>query len=389
MEELRDLSEPEDVIAGGQIERIGKPEAQLTWFHGAFGVTQHRHIDTNSVSEATSEIIRQLTMPLGGDQQPVAIEAVGHRIVHGGTRFIEPVFVDDVVLNHLRELTELAPLHNPSGIAGIESVRELLPHVPNVAVFDTAFHHNVPDVASCYALPAKLSDRLQLRRYGFHGVSYHYVSTRMMLISKSGASGESVSRMIICHLGNGASVCALLNGQSIDMSMGFTPLEGLIMGTRSGDVDPGLVLHLLRREGMTSTQVEELLNHQSGLLGLSELSGDVRDLEKAASGGDVKSQLALECFAYRVRKYIGAYAAALGGLDTLVFTGGIGQYSASTRTRICRGLSFFGLSLDEECNQSATGNESVAINRGDDRKIWIVPTDEERQIVRQVFAFVN
>ena len=366
MDRLHSLAEPEEVLAGGQVERIGK-----------------------SVSGAVQEVLRLLTKPLGDGQTPITIDAVGHRIVHGGARFFEPVRIDDGVLNEIRALTELAPLHNPSGIAGIEAVKHTLPHVPNVAVFDTAFHHNLPAVAARYALPTALSERLQLRRYGFHGISYRYVSERLALILKSDSQGDaSQTRLIVCHLGNGASVCALRNGQSMDTSMGFTPLEGLLMGNRSGDIDPGLVLYLLRGGHKTPDEMDDLLNHQSGLLGLSGRSGDVRDLEKAVSEGDEASQLALECFAYRVRKYIGAYTAALGGVDTLAFTGGIGEHSASMRARICQGLSFLGLSIDDERNQNATGQEPVAISSGNDGKVWIVPTDEERQIAREVFALL-
>jgi acetate kinase len=390
IEALRSLSEPEDVLAGGQVERIGKPDAQMTFFHGVQGTSQRRDVGTESVSGAAQEILRQLTKPLADGQQPIAIDAVGHRIVHGGARFFEPVRIDDVVLNDIRDLIELAPLHNPSGLAGIEAVRHTLPHASNVAVFDTAFHHNLPAIAARYALPTALSERLQLRRYGFHGISYRYVSERLLLILKSDPQRDSSqTRLILCHLGNGASVCALRNGQSIDTSMGFTPLEGLIMGNRSGDVDPGLVLHLLRGGHMTPDQMEDLLNHQSGLMGLSGRSGDARDLEEAASEGHQASQLALECFAYRVRKYIGAYAAALGGVDTLAFTGGIGEHSASMRARICQGLSFLGLYADDERNQNATGQEPAAISGGDDGKVWVVPTDEERQIAREAFALLH
>ena len=320
------------------------------------------------------------------EQQPGKIDAVGHRIVHGGARFYEPTRIDAAVLNEIHALTALAPLHNPSGLAGIEAVKQALPDVPNVAVFDTAFHHRLPEVAARYALPSALSERLQLRRYGFHGISYRYVSERLTLLLQDGA--QQVTRLIICHLGNGASVCALREGQSIDTSMGFTPLEGLIMGNRSGDVDPGLLLHLLHSAHMTPDQLNDLLNHQSGLLGLSGKSSDVRDLEKAASTGDPASRLALDCFAYRVRKYIGAYAVALGGIDNLVFTGGIGERSASMRVRICHDLDFLGLYLDPHLNQTATGTEPAAIS-DDARSIWIVPTDEERQIARETFTLLS
>ncbi|MCW3054065.1 MAG: acetate kinase [Chthonomonadales bacterium] len=386
MDALRSLAEPEEVLASGQVERIGKAEAQLTFRLGAEGAEQKRSIGAETVSEAAQEVLTELLRPVAEGEPPVKIDAVGHRIVHGGARFYEPTRIDDTVLHEIHALTELAPLHNPSGLAGIEAVQQALPDIPNVAVFDTAFHHRLPEVAARYALPSDLSERLQLRRYGFHGISYRYVSERLALIRHHGSQQDP--RVVICHLGNGASVCALRNGQSIDTSMGFTPLEGLLMGNRSGDVDPGLLLHLLHAAHMTPDQLNDLLNHQSGLLGLSGKSSDVRDLEKAAGEGDPASQLALDCFAYRVRKYIGAYAAALGGIDTLVFTGGIGEHSASMRARICHDLDFLGLRLDDARNQSANG-KIPAVLSDNVRNIWIVPTDEERQIARETFSLVD
>ncbi len=390
MDALRSLAESEDAVASGQVERVGKPDAQLTFRQGVQGTETARKIGAESVAEAVQEVLRDLLQPSAADRPPLVIDAVGHRIVHGGARFYAPTRIDATVLHDIRALTELAPLHNPSGLAGIEAVQHTLPNVPNVAVFDTAFHHCLPEVAQRYALPTALSERLQLRRYGFHGISYRYVSERLTLLQQSSPQKDSHrTRTIICHLGNGASVCALRDGQSIDTSMGFTPLEGLIMGNRSGDVDPGLLLHLLRGGHMTPDQLDDLLNHQSGLQGLSGRSSDVRDLEKAAKEGDPASELALACFAYRVRKYIGAYAAALGGVNTLVFTGGIGEHSASMRTRICQDLDFLGLHLDDQRNQSATGKEAAAISDGKEGKIWIVPTDEERQIARETFALLH
>lgn len=384
---LRSLAEPENVLASGQVDRIGKPDAQLTFRQGADGTEQKRSIGAESVSDAAQEVMRELLRLSADARQTFAIDAVGHRIVHGGARFYAPTRIDAAILTDIRALTDLAPLHNPSGLAGIEAAQQALPNAPNVAVFDTAFHHRLPDVAARYALPTALAERLQLRRYGFHGISYSYVSERLALILRTDPG--KWSREIICHLGNGASVCALRDAQSVDTSMGFTPLEGLIMGNRSGDIDPGLLLHLLRGGHMTPDQLGDLLNHQSGLLGLSNRSSDVRDLEKAASEGDPASELALTCFAYRVRKYIGAYAAALGGLDTLVFTGGIGEHSATMRTRICQNLDFLGLHLDDQRNQTATGKEPAPISRGNDRNIWIVPTDEERRIARDAFDLLH
>lgn len=312
----------------------------------------------NSMTEATAEAIRRA----GGQ----TIEAVGCRVVHGGPRFLEPTVVDDAVLEEIRSLAHLAPIHNPLAAQVIEEVRRSLRGVPVVAVFDTSFHQTLPAVASTYALPAELG----VRRYGFHGISYSYVSKRLHAMGRDG-------RAVVCHLGNGASVCAIRDGKSVDTSMGLTPMEGLVMGTRAGDLDPGIILLLLRR-GMSETHIDELLNHRSGLLGLSAASGDMRDLERAAAGGDGRAELALAIFAYRVAKYVGAYAAALGGLDTLVFTAGIGEHSSSMRSRICNYLGFLGVKLDRDLNRAALKSDR-RISSGP-VEVWVILTNEELEI---------
>jgi acetate kinase len=287
------------------------------------------------------------------------------------------------VLDELRALKELAPLHIPADVAVLERVQQSLPETPVTAVFDTAFHQTLPEVARTYALPVELCARYGLRRYGFHGISHAYVSARLIERLRRGANG---TKIITCHLGSGASVCAVRDGQSIDTSMGFTPLEGLVMGTRSGDVDPGLVLYLMRTAGMTVSGVDDLLNHQSGLRGLSGLSPDVRNLEQASREGNQNAELALEIFAYRTCKYIGAFAAALEGLDAVAFTGGIGEHSASMRSRICRRLEFFGLQLDDEHNRAANGSAAMQISvEGSVVQGWVIPTDEEREIARSTY----
>jgi len=296
-----------------------------------------------------------------------AIDAVGIRVVHGGSRFVKPARVDDSVINAIGELAELAPLHNPAALKVIEETRRAMPGVPIVTVFDTAFHATMPPVASNYAVPADLG----IRRYGFHGVSYSYVSSRL-----------DARRQIICHLGNGASVCAIRDGKSVDTSMGFTPMEGLVMGTRAGDLDPGVILYLLR-QGRNEPDLDDLLNHQCGLLGVSGRSGDVRDLEEAVRNGDVRAEFALELFAYRVRKYIGAYCAVLGGLDALTFTAGIGEHSAAMRARICEPLGFFGMEIDETLNLAPRTDER-RISRGK-VDVWVIPTNEELEIARMTF----
>ena len=334
-------------------------------------------MDASALRPAAQKAIEQA--------RPFGIDAIGHRVVQGGARFFEPTRITPDVLNDLRRLQELDPLHNPTEVALIEAAQKLLPNAPNVAVFDTAFHRTLPEVAWRYALPTDLADRLGLRRYGFHGISHRYVSERLLQCLGREASG---TRLITCHLGSGASLCALRDGQSVDTSMGLTPLEGLVMGTRSGDVDPGLLLYLLRTQNMTAEALDDLLNQQSGLKGLAGKS-DVRDLEQAAGNGDARASLALDIFAYRVRKYVGAYAAALGGLDGVAFTGGIGEHSGAMRRRICAGLEFLGLRLDDGRNQAAPGSEAAQISGAESPvSVWVIPTDEERQIAREVAALL-
>jgi acetate kinase len=335
------------------------------------------HVEGSTTTAAARQVLEQC--------QAVTIDAVGCRVVHGGPRFAAPTLVTPEVLAAIRELGRLAPLHNPVAANVLESTQQLLPKVPLVVVFDTAFHRTIPDRAGLYALPFDLSRRLLLHRYGFHGTSHRYVSGR--LLREMGRSPAG-SRLITCHLGNGASVCAVRDGKSIDTSMGLTPLEGLVMGTRSGDVDPGLVLHLLRAEGMSADEVDRLLNQESGLLGVGG-HADMRDVLKAAGQGDERAGLALEMFAYRVRKYIGAYAASLEGLDAVAFTGGIGEHAAEVRARIIEGLGWLGLKLDPARNRAA-GKESARIS-ADEASVqaWVIPTDEELQIARETAELVG
>lgn len=315
------------------------------------------------------------------------IDAVGHRVVHGGPTFVTPVRITRDVVHAIQDVSALAPLHNDNALAGIIAGWKLLPDVPAIAVFDTAFHRTIPNVAAQYAIPHELAAEHSLRRYGFHGISHQYVSTKLLKVMKRDARG---SRLITCHLGNGASICAIRDGQSIDTSMGLTPMEGLIMGTRSGDIDPGLVLHLITALKMSATEVNEMLNHQSGLKGMSGRGSDVRELESAARAGDPLAALALEAFAYRVKKYIGAYTAALGGVDAIAFAGGIGEHSANLREQICRGLEGLNVRIDSARNQRASAPEPTRISGDADAvQLWIVPTDEEEQIAREVLALLR
>jgi acetate kinase len=311
------------------------------------------------------------------------IEAVGHRVVHGGDLFHTSVLIDEKVEHGIDELSALAPLHNPRNLEGIRAARARMPQIPQVAVFDTAFHHTLPPHAYAYALPYEYLTEKKIRRYGFHGISHRYVSWEFgQMHGKSTAD----YKLITCHLGNGCSVCAVEHGKSVDTSMGFTPLEGLVMGGRSGDVDAGAILHLIMHEKMDPSRVLTILNGESGLKGLSGFSNDMRDVLKAANEGDGRSQLAVDTFCYRVRKYIGAYLAAMNGADAVIFTGGIGENSAEIRSRICEGLSGLGISLDPAANQAKShdarqvGTSAIAV--------WVVPTQEELLIARDTLRAI-
>lgn len=320
------------------------------------------HLDSATVSHAAEQVIERC--------KPMTIQAVACRVVHGGMKFTAPTRVTPEVLQAIRDLAPMAPLHNPVAAAVLADVLRLLPGIPITAIFDTAFHQTIPDIAALYALPLELARKHALRRYGFHGTSHQSIARQF----------AGVKRLINCHLGSGASICAIREGQSIDTSMGLTPLEGLVMGTRSGDVDPGLLLHLMTAHGYDAARLDHLLNHESGLKGLGG-SNDVRDLDRLAARGDEGASLALEIFAYRVRKYIGAYAAALEGLDTLVFTAGIGEHSASMRRRICRGMTWLGIDLDEARNASASGKCLISSSTST-VAVWVVPADEEGEMAR-------
>lgn len=317
------------------------------------------------------------------------IHAVGHRIVHGGERFCESVRIDAEVLAGIEECVELAPLHNPANLKGIRAARALLGEgVPDVAVFDTAFHATIPEVAYLYGIPYQYYRRFKLRRYGFHGTSHRYVAYRYRRLRD--LPKERVN-LITLHLGNGCSACAIRGGRSVDTSMGFTPLEGLLMGSRSGDLDPSILEFLCAKEGITLHEATALLNRQSGLLGVSGLTADMRDLlAEEAEHGDRRARLAIELFCLRVKKYVGAYLAELGGAEALVFAGGIGENAPSIRARICAGLEWFGLELDHERNAALLGGRAGPITRdGSHLAAWVIPTDEELLIARDTMRVVQ
>ena len=366
-------SDAQRVLVDGLVERWGTPRASLK-VSIAGAEAKRESVAAESPADAAAHAIR-VCLPHG-------IDAVGHRVVHGGPRFVDPTRISPEVVQGIRDVSALAPLHNANALQGIEAALKLLPHVPAGAVFDTAFHQTMPEVAKRYAIPLDLADEHALRRYGFHGISHRYVSAQLLRCLGRDPDG---TRLITCHLGNGASVCAIRDGRSVDTSMGLTPMEGLVMGTRSGDVDPGLLLHLITALQMPAAAVDDLLNHRSGLLGLCG-SADMREVQKAADAGDRRAEMALEVFAYHARKYIGAYAAVLGGIDAIAFTGGIGEHSPSMRARICRGLEFLGIAMDPGANNGLTGNRCDRIS-GDvaSVQLWVVPTDEEGQIARELF----
>jgi acetate kinase len=313
----------------------------------------------------------------------ISVEAVGHRIVHGGDRFQQSVIIDSEVEKRIEELSVLAPLHNPHNLEAYRAAREHLPGATHVAVFDTAFHHTLPPRAYVYGLPWEYLTQKKIRRYGFHGISHRYISWRFAELH---GKKRADYRMITCHLGNGCSVCAIDHGKSIDTSMGFTPLEGLIMGTRSGDVDAGAILYLIEHDCVAAPLLLDALNSASGLKGLSGVSNDMRDLLREAAAGNERAQLAVDAFCYRVRKYIGAYLAAMNGADVLIFAGGIGENAAAIRAQICAGLDNLGIAIDPKANESESreprqiGFSSI--------KVWVVPTDEELLIARDTMRCI-
>jgi len=376
-------------LARGQVERIGG-EAIVT-----LEATGRQPIKRATPIRNHAEAIERLVAWLVGDESGVPItqvadiQAVGHRVVHGGERFTQSARVSDEIWRTLEELIDLAPLHNPHNLAGITAARTVLGSgVPQVAVFDTAFHQSLPEVAYVYAIPYQFYRRYGVRRYGFHGTSHRSVAYRYRQLS---GTSKDATKIITLHLGNGASACAIVGGNSVDTSMGFTPLEGLVMGTRSGDLDPAIVDFVSVKEGLSLPQVDSLLNKQSGLLGLSGLTSDMRELlAEAAEHNDRRARLAIDVFCYRARKYLGAYLAAMNGADAIVFAGGIGENSAEIRARICSGLDWLGIRVDDARNTTLTeGREGRFDGEGSRVELWVIPTDEELLIARDTWRVVT
>jgi acetate kinase len=373
--------------ARGLVERIGTKGTRLIHRGPQGEVT--RELPQGGYPEAFQAMLGELSArDTGVIREPSEVSVVGHRVVHGGERFSEAVVIDDQVLRELDALSPLAPLHNPVNVAGIQEARRVFPAVPHVAVFDTAFHHTLASYAYLYGLPYEFYEKKGVRRYGFHGSSHAYVCLRAAQHLERRVNELEI---VSCHLGNGASLCAVDHGRSVDTTMGFTPGEGLIMGTRCGDLDAGVFAYLEREEGFTGAQIDELLNKQSGLLGLSGISSDMREVEQAAEAGSPRALIALKAFCYRVRKYIGAYLAAMGGLDVLIFTGGIGQGSAGVRSLALQGLRCMGIQLDEQRNRDAGGSDDICRISTDDSPVTVlvVPTDEERMIARETLRALS
>lgn len=377
-------SESEEVLAKGLCERIGIDGSLTYQPAGGEKVKSDKAMPTHT--EAIQFVIDALTDPETGVVKSLdEIGAVGHRVVHGGEKFASSVVITDEVKKAIEECNDLAPLHNPANLIGINACQELMPGTPMVAVFDTAFHQTMPEKAYMYGLPYEYYDKYKVRRYGFHGTSHSFVSKRAAELV--GKPYDQV-KTIVCHLGNGASICAVENGKSVDTSMGLTPLEGLVMGTRSGDIDPAILEFIAKKEDLDIAGLMTMLNKKSGVYGLSNnLSSDFRDLDAAASEGNKHAKIALEVFAYRVAKYVGSYVAAMNGVDVIAFTAGIGENSGSMRADVIKYLGYLGITLDEEANGKR--GEEIAISTPDSKvKVLVIPTNEELAIARETVALV-
>jgi acetate kinase len=373
--------------ARGMIERIGQDGARHT-YHAAKGDVI-RDLPRGGHAEAFAAMAAELTAPNTGVLRSASeVSAVGHRVVHGGEKYSHQAIITDDVIREIEKAAVFAPLHNPVNLTGIREAMGLFPDAPHVAVFDTAFHQVMPPYAYLYGLPYEYFEQKRIRRYGFHGASHKYVSLKVAQFLKRPYNGIST---IVCHLGNGASVCAIDHGRSVDTSMGLTPAEGLLMGTRCGDIDPAILVHLMRTEGLGPDALDALINKESGLKGLSGVSNDMREIVAAAEAGNHRALLAIKTFSYRVRKYIGAYVAAMGDLDALAFTGGIGQGSVGVRSLACQGLGRMGIVIDEEKNRTAQGFDHVCdiTGEGGTVRVLVVPTDEERMIARETLRVLG
>ena len=376
----------EKVLAEGGVEKIGLKDGFIKYKKrdGSKAVLELGHINHQGAVEA---ILARLTDPEEGCIRDYKeIDAVGHRLVHGGEKFSESVLVTEDVKDKVRECYALAPLHNPANMTGIEAIEAILPGVPQVGVFDTAFHQTMPAKSYMYALPYKFYKEDGVRRYGFHGTSHRYVSQRVCEMLGVDIRDKKI---ITCHIGNGASITAVDGGKSVDTSMGLTPTEGLMMGTRVGDVDPGALVYLMERRNLNPEQLQKVIQKESGMLGVTEISNDMREIEAAVNAGNERARLGLEMYEQRIIKYIGAYAAEMGGVDIIVFTGGVGENQTGLRADVCRPLAFMGVEINEQLNAGIRGTETVISTPASKVIVAVVPTDEELTIARDTRDIVN
>lgn len=372
-------------LVRGNISRIGEENSEIWQEKNKGGHVKFTRLIKDH-EQAIKQILDGLLSKATGSIKDVSeIFAIGHRVVHGGEYFSQPTLINDEVLQRIEECSQLAPLHNPPQIKGIQACRKLLPGIPEVAVFDTAFHQTMPKTSYLYGLPFKYYEKYKIRRYGFHGTSHYYVAHRAAKLA-----GKPIKdlKIITCHLGNGCSMAAVKGGKCIDTTMGFTPLEGLLMGTRTGDIDCSAILFLMRQEDLSIDRIDSMLNKESGLKGLSENSNDMQKILEAIAKGDDKSQVALDIFCYRIKKYIGAYAAAMGGLDVVVFTAGIGENSSSVRSKSCEGMDFLGIELDPYENTHARAEEKLISKKDARVSVWVIPTNEELVIAEDTLSVV-
>lgn len=377
----------EKVLAKGNCERIGIDGKITHKTASGANISYEKSFPTHT--EAFKELVQLMIAGEGkviGDVSEIT--AVGQRVVHGGEHFSGSVEITEEVLNKIEEISDLAPLHNPAAVLAIKACREVFGNVPQIAVFDTAFHHTMPEKAYIFGIPYEFYEKYHVRRYGFHGTSHRYVSNRLYNISEN--ISRIGSRVITCHLGNGSSITAVKNGVCVDTSMGFTPLDGFIMGTRAGSIDASIVLYLAEKEGLNPKEMSDLLNKKSGLLGISGVSSDNRDVTRAADEGDPRAKLTVEILAYQIKKFIGSYAAAMGGLDALVFTGGIGENDHHVRKRVCADMEFLGIKIDEVKNRATQhGAEANISSEHMGVETWVIPTNEELLIARDTRDLVE
>lgn len=374
------------VLAEGGAEKIGLADGFLKYkkADGSKAIIELGQTDHNGAVKA---ILNLLTDPVEGCIKNYAeIDAVGHRVVHGAEKFSQSVLITDEVKDMIKQCYDLAPLHNPANMTGIEAITALMPEVPQVAVFDTAFHQTMPAKSFMYALPYKYYTEDGVRRYGFHGTSHRYVSQRVCEFLGISPVGQKI---ITCHIGNGGSITAVLNGKSVDTSMGLTPTEGLMMGTRVGDVDPGALTYLMKRHNMTVDDLQRVINKESGMAGVSEISSDMREIENAVNAGDERAKMALDMYEQRIIKYVGAYAAEMGGVDVIVFTGGVGENQTGVRENVCAPLAFMGVEIDTSLNARTRGTETEISTPASKVRVVVIPTDEELMIARDTREIVS